>query len=203
MSASSHALDVSILRGVTQWSRRACAAEQTVISGSARPACVLSTAPESVAANLWADARRTYFCQEVHKASEMWGDYEQKVYCILACYAEVTSIFYIFFCLMVNSIATRKVTSTPNMTATSLPINVFVPVLYFYCIFTAFSTHFLCFFNYEYEVLPAEQWLNFSAFFSCTLYKMFWILPEYPAFTNVFSEQFLNKFDFFYISLLN
>lgn len=93
MNAWSLALIVSILQGVTRWKGRVCAAELTVASSFARPACVLSMALESVAVSLQVVARRIYFFQEAHKASEMWGDYEQKVICIPVSNANVSVFF--------------------------------------------------------------------------------------------------------------
>lgn len=143
MNAWSLVLNVSILQGVTQWKGRVCAAELTVASSFAQPACVLSMVPESVAVSLQAVARRIYFFQEALKASEMWGDYEQKVICIPVSNANVTLVFF-SASRRRQGLAIRKLIRSQFMRTTSVLINVSL-CLSIYCtpLIFFFSTQFL------------------------------------------------------------
>lgn len=160
MSASSLALDVSILRGVTQWKWRACAAEPTVVSSFAWPACVLFTALESVAASLQAVARRTYYFQEVLKVSETLGDYEQMANYIPLWLVEVT----LAFCSW--GLDTRKSVFWPvresNFLLMSLCLSLYCISPFFFFLKKKHSSC-LCFLimNVK-EVSPAGRWLNFT-----------------------------------------
>lgn len=152
MNAWSLVLNVSILQGVTQWKGRVCAAELTVASSFAQPACVLSMVPESVAVSLQAVARRIYFFQEALKASEMWGDYEQKVICIPVSNANVTLVFF-SASRRRQGLAIRKLIRSQFMRTTSVLINVSL-CLSIYCtplIFFFQHSSYLCVFNNECE----------------------------------------------------